>query len=148
MLFLEKFTPMAKILHCSRQWRHGQISPLQHPYTWLTWPARIHQKCPHAVLSSSWSWSWPWSCGHMYKRVGSFGIILIYLVLQTIIILYAELRRQQLCVNITFMSAELRIGVKNPGRFPAKLTRPNVVPDLIMMLVAMRLVAMMTCLVR
>ena len=83
----------------------------------------------------------------MYKRVGSFGIILIYLVLQTII-LYAELRRQELCVNITFMSAELRIGVKNPGRFPAKLTRPNVVPDLIMMLVAMRLVAMMTCLVR
>ena len=84
----------------------------------------------------------------MYKRVGSFGIILIYPVLQTIIIIYAELRRQQLCVNITFMSAELRIGVKNPGRFPAKLTRPNVVPDLIMMLVAMRLVAMMTCLVR
>ena len=82
------------------------------------------------------------------KRFGSLGIILIYLVLQTIIFLYAELRRQQLCVNITFMSAELRIGVKNPGRFPAKLTRPNVVPDLIMMLVVMRLVAMMTCLVR
>ena len=29
------------------------------------------------------------------------------------------------------MSAELRIGVKNPGRFPAKFTRPKVVPDLI-----------------
>ena len=25
---MEKFTPLAKILHCRRQWRHGQISPL------------------------------------------------------------------------------------------------------------------------
>ena len=28
LLFLEKFTPLAKILHCRRQWRHWQISPL------------------------------------------------------------------------------------------------------------------------
>ena len=27
-MFLEKFTPLAKILHCRRQWRHWQISPL------------------------------------------------------------------------------------------------------------------------
>ena len=27
--FLEKFTPLAKILHCRRQWREWQISPLQ-----------------------------------------------------------------------------------------------------------------------
>ena len=27
-LFLEKFIPLAKILHCRRQWRHGKISPL------------------------------------------------------------------------------------------------------------------------
>ena len=26
---MEKFTPLAKILHCHRQWRHGQIPPLQ-----------------------------------------------------------------------------------------------------------------------
>ena len=25
---MEKFTPLAKILHCRRQWRHGQIPPL------------------------------------------------------------------------------------------------------------------------
>ena len=25
---MEKFTPLAKILHCRRQWQHGQISPL------------------------------------------------------------------------------------------------------------------------
>ena len=28
------------------------------------------------------------------------------------------------------MKAELIIGVRNPGRFPAKFTRPKVVPDL------------------
>ena len=28
MLFLEKFTPLAKLLHCRRQWREWQISPL------------------------------------------------------------------------------------------------------------------------
>ena len=27
-LFLEKFTPLVKILHCRRQWRHWQISSL------------------------------------------------------------------------------------------------------------------------
>ena len=27
-LFLQKFTPLAKILHCRRQWRQWQISPL------------------------------------------------------------------------------------------------------------------------
>ena len=27
-LFLEKFTPLVKILHCRRKWRHWQISPL------------------------------------------------------------------------------------------------------------------------
>ena len=27
-MFLEKFTLLAKILHCRRQWRQGQISPL------------------------------------------------------------------------------------------------------------------------
>ena len=26
---MEKFTPLAKILHCCRHWRHGQIPPLQ-----------------------------------------------------------------------------------------------------------------------
>ena len=26
---MEKFTPLAKFLHCHRQWRHGQISPLK-----------------------------------------------------------------------------------------------------------------------
>ena len=26
---MEKFTPLAKILHCRRQWRHGQIPPLR-----------------------------------------------------------------------------------------------------------------------
>ena len=26
---MEKFTPLAKILHCHRHWRHGQIPPLQ-----------------------------------------------------------------------------------------------------------------------
>ena len=26
---MEKFTPPAKFLHCRRQWRHGQIPPLQ-----------------------------------------------------------------------------------------------------------------------
>ena len=26
---MEKFTPLAKILHCRRQWREGKISPLQ-----------------------------------------------------------------------------------------------------------------------
>ena len=30
-LFLEKFTTLVKILHCRRQWRHWQISPLGHP---------------------------------------------------------------------------------------------------------------------
>ena len=26
---MEKFTPLAKILHCRRHWRHGQIQPLE-----------------------------------------------------------------------------------------------------------------------
>ena len=26
---MEKFTPLAKILHCRRHWRHGQIPPLR-----------------------------------------------------------------------------------------------------------------------
>ena len=35
---MEKFTPLAKILHCRRrQWRHGQIPPLR-------WKQRSHQK--------------------------------------------------------------------------------------------------------
>ena len=25
---MEKFTPLAKNLHCHQQWRHGQIPPL------------------------------------------------------------------------------------------------------------------------
>ena len=25
---MQKFTPLAKILHCRQQWRHGQIPPL------------------------------------------------------------------------------------------------------------------------
>ena len=29
---MEKFTPLGKILRCSRQWRHGQISPLKRPW--------------------------------------------------------------------------------------------------------------------
>ena len=31
---MEKFTPLAKILHCRRQWRDGQIPPLGRGGTW------------------------------------------------------------------------------------------------------------------
>ena len=46
-LFLEKFTPLAKILHCRWQWQHWQISPLfkapiakPHDYHIFNWRAK------------------------------------------------------------------------------------------------------------
>ena len=37
---MEKFTPLAKILHCRRYWRHGQIPPLHKQYIVMLqiWP--------------------------------------------------------------------------------------------------------------
>ena len=67
-LFLEKFTPLAKILHCRRQWRHWQISPLtgcaasQNDVKWLRpgWSGLTSSKLSHWTQSSHlrcWSWS-------------------------------------------------------------------------------------------
>ena len=35
---MEKFTPLAKSLHCRRHWRHGQIPPLAASALWLWRP--------------------------------------------------------------------------------------------------------------
>ena len=41
---MEKFTPLAKILHCRRHWRHGQIPPLS-----LVWSHGVAQVLLHIV---------------------------------------------------------------------------------------------------
>ena len=40
---MEKFTPLAKILHCRRQWRHGQIPPLQNHHQHIRYHHQQHQ---------------------------------------------------------------------------------------------------------
>ena len=47
MFFLEKFTPLAKILHCRRHWRQWQISPLVVPF-WFFW------KSPSLIMQMVW----------------------------------------------------------------------------------------------
>ena len=39
---MEKFTPLTKILHCRRQWRHGQISPLRKKLPWMITPTLLY----------------------------------------------------------------------------------------------------------
>ena len=46
-VFLEKFTPLAKILHCRRHWRQWQISPLVVPF-WFFW------KSPSLIMQMVW----------------------------------------------------------------------------------------------
>ena len=46
-VFLEKFTPLAKILHCRRHWRQWQISPLVVPF-WFFW------KSPSWIMQMVW----------------------------------------------------------------------------------------------
>ena len=59
-MFLEKFTPQAKILHCHRQWQHGQISPLSSHRNFLdnletTWEIHWHKLCKYFGPSTA-SW--------------------------------------------------------------------------------------------
>ena len=49
---MEKFTPLAKILHCRRQWRHGQIPPLRDQCKGWTTKQRISR----SRLKSPGSW--------------------------------------------------------------------------------------------
>ena len=53
---MEKFTPLAKILHCRRHWRHGQIPPLL-AYGSKWWPClrRIHANFPRPAMKMNWS---------------------------------------------------------------------------------------------
>ena len=50
-LFLEKFTLLAKNLHCRRQWRHGQISPLLILFFRLRSLWSYHPSCLVILLS-------------------------------------------------------------------------------------------------
>ena len=44
-MFLEKFKPLVKILHCRRQWRHRQISPLSTEYRIRFFKCSFHIQC-------------------------------------------------------------------------------------------------------
>ena len=53
---MEKFTPMAKILHCRQHWRHGQIPPL-HKASDFCWQTILYF-LEHLRMSHTFFYTW------------------------------------------------------------------------------------------
>ena len=76
---MEKFTPLAKIIHCRRQWRHRQIPPLLlhhlNCYTWHYKGSRVKYKCSdhqseNKKLQMNCIYSWTWQLGQLKSVQG------------------------------------------------------------------------------
>ena len=76
---MEKFTPLAKILHCRQQRRHGQIPPLLlhhlNCYTWHFKGSRVKYKCSdpqseNEKLQMNCTYSWTWQLGQLKSVQG------------------------------------------------------------------------------
>ena len=57
---MEKFTPLAKILHCRRHWRHGQIPPL------IVWYTISYLQYSHVSSQSQFLVQTPFILPHTY----------------------------------------------------------------------------------